>query len=91
LVSQRQSHAHDSRNGRRCARGDSYKRLYVSRDEKGKILKPINESVHESVLKRFKQQVVILNGDDDKKGSRQGYNPKNLAAAIAQSQQNLSS
>jgi uncharacterized protein (DUF2235 family) len=65
-----------------------YERLYVSRDEKGKILKPINESTHHSVLTRFKQQVVILNGDDDKKGSKQRYNPKNLAAAIAQSQQN---
>jgi Uncharacterized alpha/beta hydrolase domain (DUF2235) len=66
-----------------------YERLYVSRDGKRKILKPINESTHESVLTRFKQQVVILNSDDDTKGSRQRYNPRNLAAAIAQSQQNL--
>jgi hypothetical protein len=43
-------------------------RLYVSRDDKRKILKPINESTHESVLTRFKQQVVILNSDDDTEG-----------------------
>jgi Uncharacterized alpha/beta hydrolase domain (DUF2235) len=59
-----------------------YERLYRPVDSNGHELPAINESLHESVVKRFNKEIVSLNGDDDTAGEKLQYAPKNLAAAI---------
>jgi uncharacterized protein (DUF2235 family) len=59
-----------------------YERLYRPVDREGNAVKAINEYLHSSVSKRFRQQIVSLNGDEDQSGNAITYEPKNLAAAI---------
>lgn len=54
-------------------------RLYRSMDNEGRLLTPINESLHPSVGKRFGAPILRLDGDDEASEEQLSYEPKNLA------------
>jgi hypothetical protein len=60
-----------------------WEKLYAPRDGKGKILRTINEYVHQSVIERYGKLDALLSlGDKPGKDQRRTYKPDNLAPAF---------
>jgi uncharacterized protein (DUF2235 family) len=53
-------------------------RLYRSMDDEGRLLNPINESLHPSVGERFGMPIMRLDGDDEAGEEQLTYQPKNV-------------
>ena len=66
------------------AKVELWEKLYFPTNEKGKALKTINESLHESVVQRFGNVDALLSkGDKPGKSKRYNYAPINLKPAFA--------
>ncbi|MDO9500714.1 DUF2235 domain-containing protein [Falsiroseomonas sp.] len=60
----------------------TWERLSRPRDQHGRALQPINESLHPSVAARFGRTVARLDGNKDKAGREITYRPKNLVPSL---------
>ena len=53
-------------------------RLYRPMDPEGRLLTPINESLHPSVRQRFGKPTILLNGSEEAAAEHFTYHPKSL-------------